>query len=116
LVHGAVKAAAFHKLATPSGAAPVSGVRLFFCEAELALTPIFLVPCSEADWARKMAAIRCYGSQVMPGTGPATSISDPSFLPWIEARGRVWGQPAGAPYAEAFAAPEPPRITDLTSC
>jgi bacillithiol biosynthesis deacetylase BshB1 len=116
LVQGAIKAASFHRLATASVAPPLSGVRLFFFEAELAATPTFLVPLSDSDWAQKMAAVRCYRSQLVrngEGDGPATSISAPGFLAWIEARGRAWGHQAGSPYAEAFIAPEPPRLTDL---
>ena len=72
--------------------------------------------CSAEDWARKLAAVRCYGSQLAGSDGPATSISDPGFLAWIEARGRAWGQQAGAPYAEALDGPEAARIADLTAC
>lgn len=116
LVQGAVKAAAFHRLVTPSGAQPVAGVRLFLFEAELALAPTFLVPCSASDWKRKMDAVHCYGSQLGrrgDDDGPATSISEPGFLDWIEARGRAWGHQAGAPYAEAFSAGEPLRLENL---
>ncbi len=117
LVQGAIKAAAFHKLTVPSGAQTVAGVRLFFFEAELAIAPSFLVPCGEYDWKRKMEAVRCYGSQLLrrgDDDGPATSISDPAFIAWIDARGRAWGYQAGAPFAEAFLAPEPPRLADVT--
>jgi LmbE family N-acetylglucosaminyl deacetylase len=115
LVRGAVKAAAFHNLATPSGAPAWGGARLWFYEAELASAPAFLVPASEADWQTKLAAIRCYGSQLhRPGSEqPSTTIADPGFIAWIEARGRAWGHQAGAAYAEAFLAHEPPRLADL---
>jgi bacillithiol biosynthesis deacetylase BshB1 len=115
LVHGAVKAASFHKLPTPSGAPSVSDVRLWFYEAELPVTPDFLVGATEDDWRRKMAAIRCFASQLhQPGsTAPPTSIATPEFLAWVEARGRAWGHHAGAPYAEAFLGPELPRLGDL---
>lgn len=114
LVGGAVKAAAIHGLRSASPA--VGGVRLWWVEAELPLpaAPALLAPASEDDWQRKLAAVRCYGSQLAGGSGPATSISDPAFLAWIEARGRTWGHQAGAPYAEALAGPEAARIADLT--
>lgn len=118
LVQASIKAASFHRLATTSGAQPVSGVRLFFFEAELPLTPSFLVPCTESDWRIKMEAVCCYGSQLKRDTndtGPATSISDPAFLTWIEARGKTWGYQAGAAYAEAFDAPEAPRLINLAA-
>jgi len=115
LVGGAVKAAAFHKLATASGAAAIANVRLWSYEAELPLTPTFLVPLTAADWRIKLEAVRCYGSQLhRPGsTEPTTSIADPAFTSWIEARGRAWGHQAGADYAEAFVGPEAPRLSDL---
>jgi LmbE family N-acetylglucosaminyl deacetylase len=115
LVGGAVKAAAFHKLATPDGAAAVGGVRLWFYEAELPATPHFLVGLRADDWRSKMAAVRCYSSQLHQAHAqlPATSIADPGFLGWIEARGRAWGHQAGADFAEAFSGPELPRVGDL---
>lgn len=114
LVAGAVKAAAIHGLRTASPA--VAGVRLWRVEAELPILPTLLVPCTAEDWARKLAAVRCYGSQLAGSQGPATTISDPGFTAWIEARGRTWGQQAGSPYAEALDGPEAARIADLAAC
>jgi N-acetylglucosamine malate deacetylase 1 len=114
LVRDAVKAAALHALPVPGAA--VAGVRLWWCEAELPLIEHgFLMPLSDQDWERKMAAVRCHRSQLhQPGVaGPATSIATPAFLAWIEARGRAWGFQAGAPWAEAFHGPEMPRLDDL---
>lgn len=115
LVAGAVKAAALHKLAAPGGDPAWDGARLWFCEAELPLTPALLVPASEEDWQRKRDAIACYGSQLhrAGSNEPPTSIADPGFLAWIERRGRTWGHAAGAPYAEAFSGLETPRVSDL---
>lgn len=115
LVGGAVKAASFHKLATPGGAPAINGVRLWFYEAELPLSPTFLVPLTAADWRIKLDAVRCYGSQLhqVGSREPATSIADPGFTTWIDARGRTWGHQAGAEYAEAFVGPESPRLADL---
>jgi bacillithiol biosynthesis deacetylase BshB1 len=115
LVLGAVKMAALHRF--PSAYPAVANIRLWCYEAELPLAaPALLVPCSEDDWQRKQAAVRCYGSQLAGSTGPATTIATPEFERWIEARGRAWGFQAGAPYAEAFSGPESPRIADLTRC
>jgi len=115
LSRSAVKAAALHRFSTASGTEAHAGARLWHYEAELPLQPDLLVPCSEADWERKMAAVRCYRSQfgLDAASGPATSIADPAFLRWIEDRGRCWGYHAGAPYAEALLAPETPVIGDL---
>jgi bacillithiol biosynthesis deacetylase BshB1 len=115
LVGGAIKAAAFHKLSTPSKAPAISGVRLWYYEAELPILPTILVPLTKADWDKKMAAINCYGSQLhKPGSSePITSIADPAFIKWIEARGSTWGYQAGAAYAEAFVGPTSARVSDL---
>ncbi len=115
LVGGAVKAAALHKLTTPGGAAAVAGVRLWYYEAELPATPALLVPLRAEDWRLKMAAVRCYASQLHRAQAelPATSIAEPGFLGWIDARGRAWGMHAGADFAEAFSGPELPRVADL---
>ena len=113
LVAGAAKAAALHGLVSDAPALP--GLRLWLVEAELPIPhATLLVPCSTADWQRKMAAVRCYGSQLAGGTGPTTTISEPTFLTWIEARGRAWGQHAESAYAEALSGPECLRIADLT--
>ena len=103
LAEKAVKMAALHRHLPLHGPA-VPGLRLWWYEAELPLPhPRFLVPCDEADWQRKRAAVLAYASQLArpDGTGPATSIATPQFLTWIEARGRTWGFQAGAAYAAA---------------
>lgn len=109
----AMKTAALHRWPGATGAA-LPGARCLCYEAELQLAPDLLVPCTDADWQRKRAALACYGSQFAPPTGaPVTTIGQPGFLAWIDGRGRVWGQQANAPYAEAFQAPEPPVLADL---
>jgi N-acetylglucosamine malate deacetylase 1 len=104
LIKSAIKTAALHKFATPSNLPAVSDIRLWFYEAELPLIPSVLVPLSNDDWQKKMAAIQCYGSQLFnpDSTEPPTSIATPEFLTWIEARGKMWGHHVGAPYAEAL--------------
>ncbi len=115
LVSGAIKAAALHKFPTPSNTPAVSGVRLWYYEAELPMLPTILVPLTQADWDKKIAAITCYGSQLhKPGsTEPITTIADPAFMKWIEARGVTWGYQAGAEYAEAFTGLTAARISNL---
>ncbi|MBA2481174.1 MAG: bacillithiol biosynthesis deacetylase BshB1 [Planctomycetes bacterium] len=115
LVAPAIKAAALHQLATPSKAAAYADARVWFYEAELPISPTFLVPCSEDDWGLKRDAVRCYASQLhRPGSeGPVTTIASAGFLSAIEARGRAWGTLAGSAFAEAFTGPESPRVTDL---
>lgn len=115
LVAPAPKAAALHKLPSPSGAPAYGGARLWFYEAELPPTPTLLVPATEEDWARKREAIRCYASQLhQEGANlPETTIGAKGFTDGIDARGRAWGVAAGAPFAEAFTGPESPRVGDL---
>lgn len=118
LVTASIKAAALHKLKTPSGAPAHTGMKLWYAEAELRVSPDFLVPLREDDWNAKMTAVRCYRSQLhQPGvSGPATGIAKPDFLDWIDARGKAWGREAGAPYAEAFCKSlDVPRVADLRS-
>lgn len=114
----AAKAAALHGLRTPAGAPAVAGVRLWYYEAEVRAEADVLVPLSADDWARKMAAVRCYVSQFARADEtdlPTTSIAAPDFLTWIEERGRAWGRDAGAPYAEALLRGlDRPRCDDVT--
>ena len=115
----ACKAAALHR--HPSAAAgPAQTIsRLLTYEAELPLAATLLLRAEEVDRERKRTAIACYASQftVDPAL-PTTSISQPGFLDWIDARGRVWGQHAGSVYAEAFCSPDSPlALADpLTDC
>jgi bacillithiol biosynthesis deacetylase BshB1 len=96
------KASELHRL--PGSRFPAwRGARLACYEAELAIRPDLLIGCDEGDWECKLAAIRCYRSQLAGSEGPTTSIAQPSFLRWIESRGRVWGQQAGRDYGEALA-------------
>lgn len=114
LVQSAIKGAELHGLKTAHPA--WRGTRLWWCEAELRVTPSFLVPLTREDWARKMDAVRCYGSQLhrAGSSGPETSISSPAFCEWIERRGQAWGHEANSAYAEAFVSSmDLPRISDL---
>jgi bacillithiol biosynthesis deacetylase BshB1 len=115
LIGGAIKAAALHKLPTASNSPAISNVRLWYYEAELPILPTLLVPLTQADWNKKMAAIRCYGSQLhKPNSSePITSIADPKFMKWIESRGSTWGYQADADYAEAFVGIAAARVEDL---
>lgn len=115
LVGSALKAAALHRLPGMAGLPAVPDLRCLRYEGELPILADLLVPLSEDDWQCKLAAVRCYGSQLhRPGApGPATSISRPGFADWITARARAWGHQAGVTWAEAFQAPEAPVVADL---
>ena len=131
LLPGAMKAAALHKWPEAHDLPAWRGSDLWCYEAEVARSSApahgspFLIPAEEGDWERKQAALRCYKSQfgldaAQQAQGqkqesaatpqPATAISDPAFLQWVEHRGRTWGYQAEAPYAEAFTSPLPLRL------
>ncbi|HQI76803.1 MAG TPA: bacillithiol biosynthesis deacetylase BshB1 [Candidatus Latescibacteria bacterium] len=80
--------------------------------------PTFVVDVTE-EWDAKMAAIRCYASQLnVPGANPGgepTYISSPHFLGTIEARGRYYGAQIAATYGEAFYQRELMRVEDPMS-
>jgi len=62
----------------------------------------------------KFAAIRAHASQVGGGAGVlATPLTDPRFLPAIEARDRVVGRRVGATFGEAFELLAPIALTDF---
>jgi len=64
----------------------------------------------------KFAAIRAHASQVGGGEGSlATPLTDPRFLPAIEARDRVAGRRVGATFGEAFELLAPLALTDFTA-
>lgn len=75
--------------------------------------PSFVIDVS-AVWKTKMRAIAAFKSQFFDPTSkePATFISDPKFLPTIEARGRHFGALIGATFGEAFVTKQPPRVID----
>jgi len=115
LLAPALKLAGIHGF-DPTSPPALQGARGAWYESELPIpTAGWLVPCSEADWERKRAALACHASQFgLDGQdGPPTAISSPDFLRWIDDRARSWGYLAGAPYAEAFAAREPLVLGDL---
>ncbi len=116
LVELSVKAAELHKM-EPQHLPAWQQATLLCYEGELPITPDVIMSCTEEDWAIKMKAIACYGSQLHKknDTGePVTSIGKKAFTSWIEGRGRVWGQHAQADYGEALYAPfEPLALNDL---
>lgn len=62
---------------------------------------------------QKQAALRCYASQFLRGSGRAeTSINHPDFLGQILARDRFYGAQAGCNYGEPFLSAQVPLIRD----
>jgi hypothetical protein len=65
--------------------------------------PSFLVDVS-AYWEQKMAAVRCFHSQVSP-IQPGereTYLGDPGFFTSLDAQSRSFGSLVGATHAEYF--------------
>jgi bacillithiol biosynthesis deacetylase BshB1 len=75
--------------------------------------PSFVVDVS-AVYDRKLAAIRCYRSQLHDPKSrePDTALSQPDFLERREARDRFFGAQAGVRHAEPFFLLSPPRVAD----
>lgn len=67
------------------------------------LEPDFVIDIS-AHWAKKEAAIRAFKSQFFDpnSTEPASYISSPDFLAFIEARAQEMGHKIGVKYGEGF--------------
>jgi bacillithiol biosynthesis deacetylase BshB1 len=67
-----------------------------------------------SQWERKVAALRCYASQFLPGQGKRpTMINDASFLDRVERRALMWGHRAGCRHAEALRTAAVPVVRDL---
>jgi bacillithiol biosynthesis deacetylase BshB1 len=63
----------------------------------------------------KMASIRAHASQVGGGDGKlATPLTDPRFLPLIEAQDRISGRRIGVTFGEAFELLAPIALSDFT--
>ncbi|MFH1760638.1 MAG: bacillithiol biosynthesis deacetylase BshB1 [bacterium] len=69
--------------------------------------PSFAVDVS-GFFKMRMKAIKCFKSQLYnpKSREPDTTISNPQFLEWIEARARYWGSLIGTTYAEPFYFPQ----------
>ncbi len=74
--------------------------------------PTFIVDTTEAA-ERKLAAIRCYASQVGPAPGaPETLVGSPLSLTSIDARDRFYGAQIGVAHGEPFVSPSPVGLVD----
>lgn len=80
------------------------------------IQPSFVVDVTRS-FARKMKAIRAYGSQFHDpeSNEPLTFIAKEGFLPMIEARARHFGALIGTDFGEAFYTKQPPQIDDLVA-
>ena len=66
-------------------------------------------------WSGKEEALRCFASQFYDpnSTEPSSPISNPDFLPFLEARARQMGRLIGVTYGEGFTVARPPAVKDL---
>ena len=102
------------KRASESGLAPHRVGALFNYMAHDLAVPTFVVDVTPV-WARKMAALDAYESQLhragAAGTGvgpaPPTKVSSREFRLAVEGRARELGMVIGAPYGEGFVAERP---------
>jgi bacillithiol biosynthesis deacetylase BshB1 len=85
--------------------------RLLFAIYRSATPPHLVVDVTEV-WAKRMEAVRAYVSQLEPGAGAATYLSEPGFLDSVEARCRTWGALAGCSMAEGFRVRGPWPVSD----
>jgi bacillithiol biosynthesis deacetylase BshB1 len=78
------------------------------------LTPDFVVDITDF-FAKKMESILTFRSQFYDpgGEAPNTPISGKDFLDFMEAKGRVFGRPIGAQFAEGFILSRTPGVGNL---
>lgn len=90
--------------------------QLFHYIQDRYLTPDFVIDISK-HWATKEASIRAFRSQFFDpnSTEPASYISSPEFLNFIEARAREMGHKIGVQYGEGFQTQKTITIQDLAS-
>lgn len=76
--------------------------------------PDFVVDVTDY-FDKKMACIGCFASQFYDPDSqePESPISTKEFLPYIEAKGRIFGRYINADYAEGFEIARPPGVKDL---
>ena len=85
--------------------------RLLFAQYRTVRTPHLVVDVG-AVWEARMAAVRAHTSQLDPGRGPATYLTEPGFLEAVEARARSLGAVIGARYGEGYRGAGPIAVRD----
>jgi bacillithiol biosynthesis deacetylase BshB1 len=85
--------------------------RLLFALYRSAPPPHLVVDVT-AVWDRRMAALAAHKSQVGPGSGPATYLTQPEFLAEVESRARVFGAAIGVRYGEGYRTRGPIGVSD----
>jgi bacillithiol biosynthesis deacetylase BshB1 len=85
--------------------------RLLFSLYRVAPPPHLVVDVT-AVWERRMAALSAHRSQLGPGQGPATYLTQPDFLAEVESRARVFGAAIGVRYGEGYRSRGPVGVAD----
>jgi bacillithiol biosynthesis deacetylase BshB1 len=75
-------------------------------------TPAHLVVDVGEVWEKRMAAVRAHASQLAPGAGPGTYLTEPGFLGAVESRARAWGALAGFALGEGYRVRGPWPVAD----
>ena len=63
-------------------------------------------------WEKRMKALHAHHSQLDPGRGPETYLTQPTFLAEVEARARAFGARIGATHGEGYRVRAPLAIAD----
>jgi bacillithiol biosynthesis deacetylase BshB1 len=63
-------------------------------------------------WEKRMKALHAHHSQLDPGRGPETYLTQPGFLGEVEARARAFGARIGATHGEGYRVRAPLAVTD----
>ena len=90
---------------------PFHPVRIFYYYAvhlKLALEPSFVVDISD-EWPQKLAALKCYHSQLIQGR----ENDVPRLLGRLETFAEYWGHSIGTTHGEPFASREPIALNSL---
>ncbi|MEZ4826598.1 MAG: bacillithiol biosynthesis deacetylase BshB1 [Bacteroidia bacterium] len=91
--------------------------RIFFYIQDHSLEPDFVVDIT-GYFEKKVETLKAFGSQFYDPESkePLTYISTPDFLPFIEARARIYGHMIGSTFGEGFISETPLKVnmpTDL---
>jgi N-acetylglucosamine malate deacetylase 1 len=112
LVTRALFFASVRKFETEPASAAFTPRQVLYYPLRHLAEPSLVVDVSAA-WERKMAAVRCYASQVQPrADGPQTLVGSPLSLTSLEARDRFYGAQIGVTHGEPYVARETLGLVD----
>jgi bacillithiol biosynthesis deacetylase BshB1 len=111
LLDRAVFFAGLRRFETPSPSERFAPRQVLYYAMRHRMRGTFIVDTTSA-WERKVAAISCHASQVLPPAGVPTLIGSRLALPAIEARDRYHGSMIGTSFGEALRSPAALGISD----